>query len=163
MTGLLNRRSFRIALDNHAARSKRYGPTGALLIIDIDNFKQINDTHGHDIGDQVIVTIADVLRARLRESDLVARLGGDEFAVLMPEGVANDAYTLAGMLVDDIRSSGSTVAVEQGSLSASIGVAVFDSIDRSVEAMLINADSAMYKAKVRGRDRWAEFAGPNRD
>ena len=88
LTGLMNRRKFETELDRHVERVKRYGPEGAVLVLDIDHFKTINDTLGHNAGDQLIVSIASALRKRLRASDILARLGGDEFAVLLPKQTA---------------------------------------------------------------------------
>src|SRR5262245_42829813 len=81
LTGLLNRRSFGRRLESHAARAGRYGAEGALLMLDLDHFKYVNDTLGHQAGDDVIVRVAAVLESRLRQTDLLARLGGDEFAI----------------------------------------------------------------------------------
>jgi diguanylate cyclase (GGDEF)-like protein/PAS domain S-box-containing protein len=158
LTGLINRRSLGEALERHVAHCNRYGPTGAVLILDLDNFKLINDSRGHSVGDQVIVTTAHLLRERLRESDLLARFGGDEFAVLLTDGDADAARSVAQSLVEEIRHCASTIAGGQIPLSVSIGLAVFDDVERSPDEMLVNADIAMYQAKELGRDRWAEFA-----
>ena len=88
LTGLFNRRRFEQELDRHIAHGRRYGMDGALLVIDLDRFKRVNDGHGHRAGDRVLAEVASVLRKRLRESDILARFGGDEFAVLMPHGGA---------------------------------------------------------------------------
>jgi diguanylate cyclase (GGDEF)-like protein/PAS domain S-box-containing protein len=163
LTGIFNRRSLDAALENHIAHCRRYGPVGAVLIIDLDHFKRINDTYGHNVGDQVIVTTAHLLRQGLRESDLVARLGGDEFVVLLPAGDAAAARVVAQSLVDAIRVSSTGIGGGQIALSASIGIAVFDNVDRSPDEMLVNADLAMYDAKELGRDGWAEFAAEKYD
>src|SRR5204863_220837 len=86
LTGLLNRRGFTRELDRHASHAERYGPDGALLVFDLDSFKHVNDTCGHEAGDDVITGVAEVMRRRLRASDVLARFGGDEFAVLIPRG-----------------------------------------------------------------------------
>jgi diguanylate cyclase (GGDEF)-like protein/PAS domain S-box-containing protein len=158
LTGLMNRRSLEASLENHVAHCKRYGPTGAVLILDLDNFKQINDTRGHNVGDQVLVATADLLRRRLRESDLVARMGGDEFVVLLTAGDAAAAAVVAQSIVEEVRAKGATITGDQIAVSASIGVAVFDEVERSPGEMLVNADLAMYDAKELGRNTWAEFA-----
>ena len=163
LTGLMNRRSLEAALEKHVVHCNRYGPAGAVLILDLDNFKRINDSRGHSVGDQVIVTTARLLSERLRESDFLARLGGDEFAVLLTAGDWAAARVVAQSLVEDIRAFGATIAGEQIALSASIGVAVFDDVDRSSVEMLANADFAMYDAKSLGRDRWAEYASKQND
>lgn len=157
LTGLMNRRSFETALAAQVARCKRYGPAGAVLMLDIDHFKQVNDEYGHNVGDQVIVATADRLHRRLRETDLIARLGGDEFVVLLPVGTAVEARAVAQILVDEIHDDPVTVAGEHIAVTASIGVAAFDDTPRSPSEMLVNADLAMYDAKESGRDLWAEF------
>ena len=158
LTGLMNRRSLEAGLEHHVAHCNRYGPTGAVLILDLDNFKRINDSRGHSVGDHVIVTTARLLRGRLREPDLLARLGGDEFAVLLTDGDAVAAHAVAQSLVEEIRACAATISGDPIALSVSVGVAVFDDVERSPDEMLVNADIAMYQAKELGRDRWAEFA-----
>ncbi len=85
LTGLLNRRRFEQELDRHVAHAQRYGTEGAVIVLDVDRFKQVNDAYGHSTGDRVITSVARVLRRRLRTTDTLARLGGDEFAVLLPK------------------------------------------------------------------------------
>jgi diguanylate cyclase (GGDEF)-like protein/PAS domain S-box-containing protein len=152
LTGLLNRRSFERALERHVTSIRRYGATGALLVIDLDGFKHVNDTLGHASGDEVLVSCALALRSRLRGSDVLARLGGDEFAVLLPRGSEEDAIAAAEALVEVIRAAGGT---SQARVSASVGVATFDDITAMADAVLVRADRAMYEAKAAGRDRYA--------
>ena len=123
LTGLYNRRRFEQELDRHIVHGRRYGMDGALLVIDLDRFKQVNDGHGHSAGDRVLAAVASVLRARLRESDILARFGGDEFAVLMPHGGAAEAAELANLVVNAIRRE---VATPAGALDASVGCALFE-------------------------------------
>jgi diguanylate cyclase (GGDEF)-like protein/PAS domain S-box-containing protein len=158
LTGLLNRRGLEKELDSHITRTRRYGVAGALLVLDLDGFKYINDTLGHSTGDELIVTCAAALRRRLRESDVLARLGGDEFAVLLP-GVGGDAARqVAEALVAEVRDCGRTFgAGSSGSVTASIGVAPFDGVERTPEEMLVNADLAMYDAKEAGKDQVAFY------
>lgn len=158
LTGLSNRRSFETALNSHVAYCRRYGPIGAVLMLDLDHFVRINDKHGHDVGNQAIVTIAHLLRQRVRASDLVARLGGDKFVVLLPAGHGAGARAVAQILVEEINSNSATIAGDEIALTVSIGVAVFDDIDRSADEILVNAGLAMYDAKDLGGDRWAQFA-----
>ena len=112
LTGLLNRRSFERELTSHVARVKRFGATGAVLMLDLDNFKHYNDTEGHSAGDALIVRIAHALRSRLRETDVIARLGGDEFVVLLPNEDRDSAEHVA-------RTCSSTCAGRHPSRSAS--------------------------------------------
>jgi diguanylate cyclase (GGDEF)-like protein len=118
---------------------------GALLVIDLDRFKQVNDEHGHRAGDHVLAEVATVLRKRLRESDLLSRFGGDEFAVLMPHGGAAEAAELAALLVNAIRREVSTPG---GLLDASVGYALFEDATTSSDELLSRADDAMYADKA---------------
>lgn len=146
LTGLYNRRRFEQELDRHIAHGRRYGVDGALLVIDLDGFKRVNDGHGHRAGDRVLAAVAGVLRARLRESDLLARFGGDEFAVLMPHGGAAQAAELANLLVTAIRE----VSTPAGPLDASVGYALFEDAMTSSDEVLSRADDAMYADKAEG-------------
>jgi diguanylate cyclase (GGDEF)-like protein/PAS domain S-box-containing protein len=157
LTGLFNRRGLEKELDAHIARTRRYGVAGALLVIDLDGFKYINDTLGHSTGDELIVTCAAALRRRLRESDVLARLGGDEFAVLLPGVGGEAARQVAEALVAEVRACGQGFGSAAGSVTASIGVALFDGVERTPEEMLVDADLAMYDAKEAGKDQVAFY------
>jgi diguanylate cyclase (GGDEF)-like protein/PAS domain S-box-containing protein len=147
LTGLYNRRRFEQELDRHIVHGRRYGMDGALLVIDLDGFKQVNDGHGHRAGDRVLAAVAGVLRKRLRESDILARFGGDEFAVLMPHGGAAEAAELANLVVNAVRREVSTPA---GPLDASVGYALFEDATISSSEVLSRADDAMYADKAEG-------------
>jgi diguanylate cyclase (GGDEF)-like protein len=153
LTGVLNRRRFHEELDDALARLRRDGGSSALLLVDLDRFKLVNDTRGHKVGDDVLVEVASVLRKRLRARDVVGRIGGDEFAALL-DG-ANGAVAvmvareLLGALHLRIPAGDTEVAV-----SASIGVVQLDPVTTG-EAALIAADRALYQAKHAGRDRVA--------
>ena len=164
LTGLLNRRSFERELNQHIAQVERYGPEGAALVLDIDRFKHINDTLGHNVGDELIVKVAQTLRTRLRDSDVLARLGGDEFAVLMPRGGAVEAEKVAQAILGAVRAqSVLTAAGRRRPITASIGIALFGDAERlSAEDLLVNADLAMYDAKEAGRDRAATYSSHER-
>ncbi|MDX6683480.1 MAG: hypothetical protein QOG94_3519, partial [Solirubrobacteraceae bacterium] len=156
LTGLLNRRSFETALDRHAADVARYGPRGALLVLDLDHFKYVNDALGHHAGDALILSVAAILQDRLRGSDTLARLGGDEFAVLLPHADGAGAERVAAALVRAIREEAAVVAGDRPRrVTTSIGIAPFGRADLSGEALLIEADLAMYEAKEAGRDGYA--------
>ena len=157
-TDLLNRRSFERELDYHTNHAPAGQPRGALLLLDIDNFKRVNDTLGHTAGDRVIVALAKVLRDQLRGSDTVARLGGDEFAVILPHATAAQAEQIAGGVVAAVRQE--VVLLPDGNpvtVTASIGVALFDESVPGAE-VLSRADSALYAAKRAGRDRHVAYA-----
>jgi len=145
LTGLYNRRRFEQELDRHLVHGRRYGMDGALLVIDLDRFKRVNDGHGHRAGDRALAAVARVLRARLRESDILARFGGDEFAVLMPHGGAAEAAELANLVVNAVRREVSTPA---GPLDASVGYALFEDATTSSDELLSRADDAMYADKA---------------
>jgi len=147
LTGLYNRRRFEEELDRHITHGRRYGMDGALLIIDLDDFKQVNDGHGHRAGDRVLAAVAAVLRERLRESDILARFGGDEFAVLMPHGGVPEAAELANLVVNAVRHEVSTPA---GPLDASVGYALFEDEATTSDEVLSRADDAMYADKAEG-------------
>ncbi len=146
LTGLYNRRRFEEELERHIAHGRRYGMDGALLLLDLDDFKAVNDGHGHRAGDTVLTAIGRVLNDRLRESDVVARFGGDEFAVLMPHGGEAEAAELADVLVDAIHTD---VQAPDGPLGASVGFAVFEE-STTPDEMLSAADDAMYADKAAG-------------
>jgi diguanylate cyclase (GGDEF)-like protein/PAS domain S-box-containing protein len=143
LTGLYNRRRFEEELDRHIALGRRYGMSGALLLLDLDEFKGVNDNFGHRAGDGVLTAVAVVLTHRLRESDIVARFGGDEFAVLMPVGGVSEATELADLLVKAIQDD---VPTPSGPLSASVGIALFNDLT-TADDVLSQADDAMYAQK----------------
>ena len=134
------------------ARSRRMGRTGALLMLDLDYFKRVNDSLGHPAGDRVIKEIAGVLRARARETDVLARLGGDEFAIVLPHCDAEEARVVAEAIATAIREHAPR---QDGGppVTASVGIAMFGADPRtSFESVLSEADTAMYAAKDAGRD-----------
>jgi diguanylate cyclase (GGDEF)-like protein len=158
LTGLKNRRRFEEDLRTELARSHRERSEGAVLMLDLDRFKLVNDTLGHPIGDRVIEEIAGVLRRRTRETDVLARLGGDEFAIVLPRCNEKEARTVAEAIASGIREHAPEV---EGlpPLSASIGIAIFGVGDHvSFESVLKDADAAMYAAKEAGRDEIKLFA-----
>ncbi len=149
LTGLLNRRGLLDELDRECGRMHRYGSGGALLVLDLDHFKAVNDAHGHEAGDEVLRAVGGILAARLRETDVVARHGGDEFAVILPHASLADAELLGGVLVAQIRAA--HLGLPERPISVSAGVALLRGDDTSTE-VLARADSAMYAAKTRGGD-----------
>jgi diguanylate cyclase (GGDEF)-like protein len=156
LTGLKNRRRFEEDLQATMARGRRERTTGALLMLDLDHFKQVNDSHGHPAGDQLIREIADVLRRRSRESDVLARLGGDEFAVVLPRCSLGEARVVADAIAAAVRQHQPSGGVEP--LTASIGVAMFGDHPRtSIGSVVSEADTAMYAAKDNGRDEVRVF------
>ncbi len=155
LTGLANRRKFDAELASHLDRCRRYGPQGALILLDLDDFKQVNDTLGHSVGDQLIVSVASVLRHRMRTADVVARLGGDEFAILLPHADRAGAESVAADVVELVRSD---VRVMDGrrtrKVTASLGVVLVQDLDTSPGELISTADMTMYDAKEAGRDQF---------
>lgn len=151
MTGLLNRRRFDEELGRLVAYAKRYGHPGALLMIDLDNFKEVNDTLGHHVGDELVRAVAERLGTLLRATDLLGRLGGDEFGVFLPELAPKEAQRVACDLVDSIANDPFVVGALPLWTRTSIGVALFDpGAPADGPSLLMAADTAMYEAKRLG-------------
>jgi diguanylate cyclase (GGDEF)-like protein/PAS domain S-box-containing protein len=159
LTGLLNRRAF----ENEATRQidflRRYGPGGALFLFDIDRFKEINDTLGHQAGDEALRTVARVVLDSTRATDTRARLGGDEFVILFPGIGPNEADILATGLLASVRHRpNGDLALD--AMTASLGIALFDqSTGETLDELLARADAAMYRAKRAGGDCFVSLAG----
>lgn len=151
LTGLKNRRRFDEDLHTELARSRREETVGAVLMLDLDHFKQVNDTLGHPAGDRVIADIAGVLTTRMRATDVVARLGGDEFAVVLPRCDLDEAEDLADAIAKAIRLH-TPPGEAAPPITTSIGVATFGPRSNSFEDVLSAADNALYEAKRAGRD-----------
>jgi diguanylate cyclase (GGDEF)-like protein/PAS domain S-box-containing protein len=153
VTGLANRRKFEEELHRqveHSVRSKR---GGAVLWLDVDSFKDINDGLGHQAGDRVLVSLAETITGVLRVDSLLARLGGDEFAVLLPEAGKAEAEECGKRVLEAIRRSVSTVGGRRVTVTASMGIVLFPSHATTVEELLARADLAMYYAKEQGRNQ----------
>lgn len=157
LTGLLNRRSFDQVLEQEMARSERFGHPLSLLLIDIDDFKGVNDTFGHVHGDEVIKRIAQSIKMHVRDVDFVGRLGGDEFVVLLIE--TDKHYSL--QVADRMRIEVSKVVNEaENVVSISIGHAQY--AGESLSAFLVRADQALYKAKEAGKNKVRSITAPKR-
>jgi len=151
LTGLPNRRGFEEQLQDAISRCNRHGETGALIMIDIDNFKDVNDQFGHEVGDRVLQEFSQRMRGAIRLSDRPARWGGEEFAIVLPLTGMDEALEMA----ERLRSTMADYPFpESGSLSASFGVTVIRPDDDIAEAVL-RADRALYTAKRLGRNRVA--------
>jgi diguanylate cyclase (GGDEF)-like protein/PAS domain S-box-containing protein len=149
LTGARNRRRFERDLSDQVARARRYGEQAALLILDVDDFKRINDLHGHRTGDRALKEIAAALMRRLRETDVVARIGGDEFAVLLPYADERQAQVVARSVQDAIAACRvDTPEFAHLTVSASIGLVLIDAQTETEEAAFAEADRAMYQNKV---------------
>lgn len=159
LTGVFNRRRFDETLETQLAQARRYRRHGALLIVDVDHFKQVNDEFGHAAGDEALRAVARLLASNLRQTDtlgrdaagLVARLGGDEFALLLPETDAAGAEAVAGRLVEAIAAEPLEIGGKPVQLGVSVGAATFGGGDfPTVEELLAAADRAMYVVKAAG-------------
>jgi diguanylate cyclase (GGDEF)-like protein/PAS domain S-box-containing protein len=152
LTGLFNRRHFEQALELEVERAARYGAPGAVLLIDLDNFKEVNDTFGHMAGDDLLKGIGGLLRHRMRHTDTLARVGGDEFALLLPQTGAEQAQVVADEIVKALGRQTAVLASQSIRITVSAGVALFDGLGAT--DVLTRADLAMYKAKQAGRNRF---------
>jgi len=146
LTGLWNRRRFEEELLRLVGRARRYHETAALLVLDIDRFKAVNDTFGHHVGDELITAVGQAISARVRGTDCVARLGGDEFAVLLLHVTREQAGAIGEAIADAIR--GVTVGGDAAiSVTASVGIAFIDQEAGDPQDVLVRADRAMYDAR----------------
>jgi len=158
LTGLANYRRFLDSLDAEMERSRRTRRPFAVLFLDLDGLKKINDTYGHAVGSRAICRMADVLRSHSRTVDTAARYGGDEFALILPETDGDEAACVVGRIRSALSSE-----VEAPRISASIGVAVYPQHGNSLEKLLATADKLLYAMKKRqrrrgGRNTWKETA-----
>ena len=155
LTDLYNRRRFESDLQRQVELCQRYGDQAALIMLDLDHFKYLNDSLGHTVGDRIIKHAGQVLAARLRSSDVLARLGGDEYAVIFPRADLDYALRTAAELVARIEQQPFEHASQRYSLSASAGVLALNARTVSAEDALVNVDVALYDAKRHGRNRVA--------
>ncbi|MGB0696922.1 MAG: diguanylate cyclase [Rhodospirillaceae bacterium] len=160
LTGMPNRRNYFEHAENAFALARRHDKVFSLLAFDIDKFKSVNDTYGHDVGDEVIKHLANLASGGLRESDLFARLGGEEFFALLPETKYQDAWTVAEKIRKVVEDSPCYTATATVEFTCSIGVAELIEDDRTLHEMMNRADAALYVAKNSGRNR-VELAVPH--
>jgi diguanylate cyclase (GGDEF)-like protein len=152
LTGLANRRRFERQLEREVARTERYGHPFCLLLIDIDNFKAVNDTYGHDAGDEALRRVANVIQSGTRGIDTGARIGGDEFAVILPETSLERGLEVA----ERLRTAIAALDAEPSArVTASLGIAELPACARAGDELRAAADAALYEAKRSGRDRTA--------
>ncbi len=162
LTGLANRRHFETDLDRRVAEVGRYGSEGTVLMLDLDNFKYVNDAFGHRAGDELLRSVAQLLRSRIRETDTLARLGGDEFAIFLSHADAAAAATVAGDLLEALREHVVPIDGRPVRVTASIGIICVSEATATGEDLLAEADRAMYEAKDSGRDRAVNGTGSER-
>ena len=150
LTGALNRRGFEKAYQREIARFRRSGSRLALVMIDIDNFKSLNDTYGHLAGDRVLVHLVDILQESMRPSDVLCRFGGEEFVLMLPDTSVEDAGTAVGRFLTEFSSRMIPDVDKAVTFSAGvIGHDYFESLDEAVQ----RADTATYAAKKAGKNR----------
>ena len=154
LTGLENRRHFLNLAENELARTLRYGRQLSIVMLDVDHFKNVNDTYGHKVGDLVLKKLAKLCRATLRDVDIIGRIGGEEFAVLLPETSCEQAKEIAERLRAEIASA--QVKLDSGlplRFTASFGVTTLCENDANIDILLDQADQSLYRAKNEGRNR----------
>jgi diguanylate cyclase (GGDEF)-like protein len=156
LTGIYNRRRFVTELRERFHEFKRYSTQAALILFDIDFFKKINDTYGHQCGDEVLCNLCEMCKSQLRDADILARFGGEEFIVLLPATELEQALNLAERL--RIKIAECTLGP---ALSISLGVSCLEAQDSSEDAVISRADEAMYRAKNNGRNRVEVYTGGN--
>ena len=155
LTNLYSRRWWFELAATEFSRCRRYDRAFSVMVIDLDYFKQVNDSFGHDAGDKLLRAFADMLQTECRQSDILGRLGGEEFAILVPETPVGAAQKLAGRIGDACRAlKVVTPAGDEVTCSCSIGISQVQNDDDDIDDVLRRADAALYEAKRSGRDCW---------
>ncbi|HYD65018.1 diguanylate cyclase [Azospirillum sp.] len=155
LTNVPNRRHFMETAEAESRRFHRYGHPLSLILFDIDHFKQVNDTHGHAAGDQVLSRLSDTCVMALRDQDVLGRLGGEEFAVLLPETDSAAGVAVAERLRETVERASPEWSMGELAVTISVGVTTWEPDDATVETVLQRADGALYEAKRSGRNRVA--------
>jgi diguanylate cyclase (GGDEF)-like protein len=158
LTGLYNRAFFDVSLRRELKRARRYGLAFSLVMLDLDDFKTVNDLHGHVVGDEALARLSDVIRASVREIDVACRYGGEEFALILPETSRTGAYIVSERIRVDAketfeRKSLGSVPSARISMSVSGGVAIYPTDSNSAEGLVRMADKALYRSKHEGKNR----------
>ncbi len=152
LTGLYNRRKFEEFLSYEIKRSVRHGHKFTILMIDLDNFKYINDTYGHASGDLVLKEVTEIFGSNLRNADILARIGGDEFAVILPETPYENGYAVVEKLRSRLETTAISLMFDQITITASFGIAEYPEQGETIESLQTGSDLAMYKAKRAGKN-----------
>lgn len=160
LTGLVNRTLFRDRLIQAMARSKRLQRPMGLMLLDLDRFKAVNDTMGHDVGDLLLKSVADRLRACVREVDTVARMGGDEFTIILEGCSADQDITIVAQRITESVAEPFDLGSHHAAIGVSIGITIYPSDDHDIDDLLKHADLAMYRAKQRGGSAFEFHASP---
>jgi diguanylate cyclase (GGDEF)-like protein len=151
LTSLWNRRRFEEELERQIGRRRRYGDETALLVIDLNRFKPVNDTYGHGVGDELLKAVATALSNRIRSTDSIARLGGDEFVVMLTNVSHAEAMLLSDELQDAIAGVRVSVGDEVITITASVGMTILTGDAADARDAMTRADTAMYDVKAGGR------------
>ena len=162
LTGLVNHKTFYEILEKELWRSRRYGGQISMIMIDVDNLKQINDVYGHRAGDKAIREISRRIKECIRQIDTAARYGGDEFAVILLNSALDDATVVAQRMVDSVENSPAIWNKEQISLSISVGLGQYDA-DSTPEDITSRSDKALYSAKQAGKNTVRIFESANNE
>jgi diguanylate cyclase (GGDEF)-like protein len=158
LTGLTNRRVLADILERSFQEARRYNFDLTCMMLDLDGFKRLNDTRGHQLGDRILVAAADVIRANLRSSDAAARFGGDEFVLLLPHTSVDMARKVGNRIRNDLLTATRPMLAGNILVSFSIGIASLRSHSPAdSDALLSMADKALYAAKAKGKDCVVEF------
>jgi diguanylate cyclase (GGDEF)-like protein len=158
LTALPNRTMFGERLSQALSQARRYNRRLALLFVDLDGFKAVNDSYGHDVGDALLKEIAVRLRASLREGDVVGRIGGDEFVVLIEELADVERLSPVAQKILDTVARPATVRGYECHVTSSVGIGIFPQDGKDSQALLKSADNAMYRAKERGKNRFQFYS-----
>ena len=161
LTNIYNRRFFFERSEEELERSKRYTTPLSLILFDIDHFKQVNDTHGHLVGDQVLANLAALCQDAIRSVDILARYGGEEFIILMPDSTIAAAYNAAERLREQVATTNLTDGQINLTTTISLGVSSWDNEEATdLKTLIDQADQALYHSKESGRNRvtvWGEY------
>jgi diguanylate cyclase (GGDEF)-like protein len=158
LTGLYNRPFFDASLRRELKRARRYRLAFSLVMLDLDDFKRVNDLHGHIVGDEALARLSDVIRANVREIDIACRYGGEEFALILPETSRTGAYIVSERIRKDAKETFERDPLDSGpsarvTMSVSGGIAIYPTDSRSAEGLLRMADRALYRSKHEGKNR----------
>jgi diguanylate cyclase (GGDEF)-like protein len=153
LTGLYNKRQMQISLDNEIERSKRYGHAFGVLIMDIDHFKNINDTYGHLFGDHILKKLGTIMQKSFRATDQTFRYGGEEFLVILSETNKDEAALVVDRFMDSVRSHTFISDEQKAKITISIGASFFPFQSTDKLKLIKLADRYLYQAKAAGRDR----------
>lgn len=153
LTGLNNRRAFFSDGEQLMQNAKRYNHHLCLIMLDVDDFKKINDTYGHAVGDDMLVSLTNTIKDHVREVDITGRLGGEEFAIILPETTLSDAIEMAERLRKEIEKTRIISGKSDICTTASLGLSVLTENQTSIEELIIKADESLYQAKKNGRNR----------